>query len=277
MSANGIRSQSLVFTLFGDYIRHRGARIWIGSLIKLLALFDVSEQATRSTVSRMVRRDWLKIEREHNTSYYTLTPAAQKIIAEGAQRIFNFSLPEEKWNGCWQLVTYSIPEERRDARDCFRGELASLGYGMLTNAVWVSPRDHRARIRDSAGELKILPYVQIFSGDLDGFTSCRELIARCWNLDAINAEYTNFISQYELVFKDFSRRLDANEKMDDSEFFVRRFMLIHEYRRFPFRDPHLPVELLPPDWHGEQATALFQKYHQLLAAGANRYFESVFR
>ncbi|MDH4137857.1 MAG: phenylacetic acid degradation operon negative regulatory protein PaaX, partial [Anaerolineae bacterium] len=31
-----LRSQDLVFTLYGDYIRHRGGEAWTGSLIELL-------------------------------------------------------------------------------------------------------------------------------------------------------------------------------------------------------------------------------------------------
>src|SRR5574341_1279475 len=268
MNANGIRPQSLIFTLFGDYIRHRSDRIWIGSLIKLLALFGVSEQAVRSSVSRMVRRGWLRSERSANTSYYALTPQAQKIIDEGAHRIFHFPEQSEKWDGCWLLVTFSIPEEQRSARDCFRGELSSLGFGMLTNAVWVSPRNQGAHIEQVAASLNIKQYVQMFSGHMEAFVSCQELASRCWNLAAINGEYANFIDKYQSLLSDFQRRLTAKESIDDSEYFARRFMLIHEYRRFPYRDPHLPDELLPKDWRGTEAVAVFQKYHQLLAEGA---------
>ena len=277
MSTTGIRPQPLVFTLFGDYIRHKSYRIWIGSLIKLLALFGVSEQATRSTVSRMVRRGWLTIEREGTTSYYAMTPTAQKVINEGAARIFNFTPSIDKWNGCWHLVTYSIPEERREGRDTLRSELPYLGFGMLTNAMWISPHDQRARLDELTTALNIKPYVQIFTGRLEGFLSAHELVARCWNLDAINAGYTHFLEKHNASFCEFQTRLNAGEPIDPSEYFVRRFTLIHEYRAFPYRDPYLPADLLPAGWHGNEATALFQKYHQLLADGANDYFESVFR
>ncbi len=276
MNSN-IRPQSLIFTLFGDYIRHRSNRVWIGTLVKLLALFDVSEPALRSTVSRMARRGWLKNERANNISYYLLTPQSQRIIAEGAERIFHFPELIDHWDGCWHLITYSIPEEKRDARDCFRGELASLGFGNLTNAVWVSPRDYRGRVQQVAASLNIQPYVQMFHGQMDGFADCGELVARCWNLAAINREYAKFIETYSASLKDFQARSNAGAAIDPSEYFVRRFMLMHEYRRFPYRDPQLPDELLPRDWQGAQAATLFRNYHDLLAEGANRYFDSVFK
>jgi phenylacetic acid degradation operon negative regulatory protein len=273
MADTVIRPQSLIFTLFGDYVHHRGDRIWVGSLIRLLALFGVSDQAVRSTLSRMVRRGWLRAERAGKTSYYALTLPAQRMIVEGAERIFHVPSTDRPWTGCWQLVTYSIPEEQREARDAFRGELISLGYGMLTNAVWLSPYDRSQRLESLAGSLGIRCYVQLFNGRFEGFSPCRELAARCWELETINARYAAFIAKYAPLMHECEQR----GMPGDDQCFLRRFMLIHEYRRFPFRDPHLPEDLLPAGWRGAEAAALFQKYHALLAAGANRYFESVFR
>jgi phenylacetic acid degradation operon negative regulatory protein len=57
---------------------------------------------------------------------------------------------------------------------------------------------------------------------------------------------------------------------------VQRFLLIHEYRKFFFLDPELPQDLLPEDWCGIRAGNLFHRLHQVMAEGANRYFDSVF-
>ena len=54
------------------------------------------------------------------------------------------------------------------------------------------------------------------------------------------------------------------------------FHLIHEYRRLPFYDPDLPIELLPENWLRPQAAYLFNEYHDLLAKKANEYFDSAF-
>ncbi len=277
MNGNSLRPQSLIFTLFGDYIRHKSERVWIGTLVKLLALFDVSEPAVRSTVSRLARRGWLKNERINKTSYYLLTPKARQVIEEGAQRIFHFPEQIEKWDGCWHLVTYSIPEERRDARDRFRAELSWLGYGMLTNTVWIAPHNQRQRVEELAARLNLKPYVQMSHGHIEAFVSCQDLVGRCWNLDAINAEYANFVAKHNAALQNLEARLKARAAIAPSEYFARRFMLIHEFRRFPYRDPLLPDEMLPRDWRGAQAALLFHKYHDLLADGANKYFDTMFR
>jgi len=62
------RSQDLVFTLYGDYLRHRGGEAWTGSLIGLLRLLGLWEQAVRSTLSRMSRKGWLRGRRVVNKS-----------------------------------------------------------------------------------------------------------------------------------------------------------------------------------------------------------------
>lgn len=49
---------------------------------------------------------------------------------------------------------------------------------------------------------------------------------------------------------------------------VERMRLVHDYRRFPFRDPDLPPELLPPGWSGRAAHEVFLEAHGLLRAPA---------
>src|SRR5512141_1815401 len=100
----------MIITLYGDYIRHAGGSIWIGSLIRLLSYFGLSQQAVRSTVSRMTRRELLCINRIGSRSYYSLTEKSARMIAGGATRIFQFNTPRKPWDGQWHLVTYSVPE-----------------------------------------------------------------------------------------------------------------------------------------------------------------------
>jgi phenylacetic acid degradation operon negative regulatory protein len=274
---NRLRPQALIFTLYGDYIHYHGDRIRISSLIKLLTLFGVSAQAVRTKVSRMARRGWLTIERSGNISYYAFTLKAQQTIEEGITRIFAVPSVPERWNRCWHLVTYSIPEEHREARDKFRRELGWLGYGMLTNAVWVSPRNRHSQVESLAAQLDIRPFVQMFSAESEGLMSNEELVTRCWNLGDLNAEYAAFLGKHATNFENCRAQIARGDRPDESECFVQRFLLVHEYRQFPYRDPYLPVELLPRDWRGMEAANLFRAYHELLADRANTYFESVYQ
>ena len=112
----------------------------------------------------------------------------------------------------------------------------------------------------------------MFTASHGGHSSERELAARCWDLAGINKRYEQFLAKYEPTFDAFKKR----EYVPDSECFVQRFLLIHEYRKFFFIDPELPAELLPEGWQGSRARELFHSFHQRLAEPANRFFDSVF-
>jgi phenylacetic acid degradation operon negative regulatory protein len=266
----------MIVTLYGDYIRHVGGSIWIGSLIRLLGYFGLSQQAVRSTVSRMTRRELLRIDRVGARSYYSLTDKSAKMIEEGAARIFHFQEPRERWDGQWHLVTYSVPESEREARDRLRQELGWMGFGMLTNALWISPHDFGEEVERLTQALGVRSRVEIFTARHDGFADQASIVGRCWNLPAINARYAAFVDKHRPSYEKHCRLLEEGGDLAPSEYFVRRFNLIHEYRRFPYIDPELPAELLPLDWRGYEAATLFKEYHALLADKANKFFYSIY-
>jgi phenylacetic acid degradation operon negative regulatory protein len=262
-----------MLTLYGDYVLHRGGEIGIGSLVELLSNFGLSEQAVRSAVSRMCRSGLLKAKRANRKSYYSLTSEGYSLLTEGAQRIFQRK--KSHWDGNWNIVTYSIPERKRGARDRLRTELGWLGYGPTSEATWVSPYDRTKEVEELAEKLKIRECVHIFNAQHQGSTDPRKIVARCWDLDKIHQKYADFLNEYRPKLEGHRKRLQAGETIEPRECFVARFNLIHEYRKLPFFDPDLPLELLPEDWLRPQAAALFEEYHDSLTEKANEYFDSV--
>jgi phenylacetic acid degradation operon negative regulatory protein len=267
-------SQGMIFTLYGDYIRYRGGEIWTGSLIKLLKHLGMSEQAVRSALSRMWKKAWLKRRRVGRRSYYSLTEKSHKVLSEGAQRIFE---PENgEWSGEWYVVAYNIPEEKRQQRNRLRRELTWMGCGAFNTAIWFSPYDITAMVKDVSCRLEIEEYVQVFRAEHSGFADAKELAARCWDLKSINGQYAAFIEKYKPMLGRDKRQVQEWNSLDPAACFTKRFMLLHEYRQFPFVDPHLPSELLPSDWLSAEATELFKEYYALLTAKANQFVDSVF-
>lgn len=262
-----------MLTLYGDYVLHRGGEIGIGSLVRLLGNFGLSEQAIRSAVSRMCRSGLLTAKRTDRKSFYSLTSEGHSLLTEGAQRIFRRK--DSPWDGNWNIVTYSIPEPMRQARDRLRIELGWLGYGALGEATWISPYDRTREVKSLLRRLNIEEYVKIFSAQHQGGTDPGKIISRCWNLGKIHQKYVDFLAEYRPKLEEHLKRLQASETIKPSECFVARFNLIHEYRKLPFFDPDLPLELLPNNWLRPQAAALFDKYHSLLTDKANEYYDSV--
>lgn len=267
-----LRSKQVMFTLYGDYVRHIGGSLWVASLIQLLARLGMSEQSVRSTIVRMSRAGWLRVDRINRKSYYSLTSNGKRLLDEGADRIFHSYSPRQPWDGKWRLVAYSIPETLRDKREQLRQELGYLGFGSLTNALWISPRDLRSQVEQLATALEIKEHVVFYTATHDGFSSTPSLVAQCWNLPVINSQYGAFIGKYQPLYVECRAN---SQELEPSECFVRRFSLIHEYRRFPFIDPQLPAELLPGNWCGGEAANLFHAYHDLLADKANAFFRSI--
>jgi phenylacetic acid degradation operon negative regulatory protein len=48
--------------------------------------------------------------------------------------------------------------------------------------------------------------------------------------------------------------------------------LVHEWRRFPFRDPGIPAALLPDHWPGHRVQRLFAARHEALSPAAVRWY-----
>jgi phenylacetic acid degradation operon negative regulatory protein len=265
--------RAATLTLYGDYVLHRGGEIGIGSLVRLLSNFGLSEQAIRSAVSRMCRSGLLKAKRTKGKSYYSLTSEGHNLLTEGAQRIFKRK--NSHWDGNWNIVTYSIPETMRQARDRLRLELGWLGYGALGEATWISPYDLTKEVKNLLKKFNIEQYVHIFSAQHQGSIDPKEIVSHCWDLGKIHQKYADFLTEYRPKLEEHQKRLEAGETIEPSECFVARFNLIHEYRKLPFLDPDLPKELLPENWLRPQAAALFDEYHGLLTEKANEYFDSV--
>ena len=264
-----------MLTLYGDYVRYRGVEIGIGSLIKLLGNFGLSEQSVRSAVSRMCRAGLLKVRHNGVRSYYSLTEEGKALLEEGERRIFERK--SSSWNGYWSVIVYFIPEEKREARDRLRQELTWMGYGPLSTATWISPHDLGKEVEALAKRHKIKEYVQIFQAKHLGFSNPKTIISRCWDLDRIHKRYASFINEYRNELDDHLGRMQKGEDIESSECFADRFKLIHEYRRLPYFDPDLPEELLPKNWLRAEASSLFTEYHDMLAEKANEYFDSVLK
>lgn len=264
-----------MLTLYGDFVRNREKEIGIGSLIELLGDLGLSQQAIRSGVSRMVRLGLLKTRRKGGKSYYSLTSGGINLLNEGTKRIF--TRKTSHWDGSWNIVIYSVPESRRKARDRLRLELSWMGYGPLSEATWISPYNLTAEVEELVERLGIKEYVQIFTFQAkhQGCTDPRKIVSRCWDLTTIHERYANFIARFQPKLDEYLKKLQSGEECEPRTCFIERFNLIHEYRRLPYLDPDLPVELLPENWLRPQAVAIFERYYNALKQKADEYFENV--
>ncbi|MGG0410334.1 phenylacetic acid degradation operon negative regulatory protein PaaX [Peribacillus simplex] len=270
----GTNTQSMIFTIYGDYIRNYGSKIWIGSLIRLLKEFGHNEQGVRVAVSRMVKQGWIQSEKQGNKSYYFLTDRGVQRMDEAANRIYKMK-PNE-WDGKWRILMYTIPEDKRQLRDDLRKELLWSGFGSFSSGCWISPNDLEKQINRLIEKYDINEYVDFFISEYKGPKENQSLVDKSWHLEEIENKYEEFIEKYSKQFIVHQSIISRGE-MSDADCFVERTNLVHEYRKFLFIDPGLPKELLPSKWNGNHAALLFSQYYQVLAEPASRFFESVFQ
>ena len=253
-----MHARSALFDLYGDHLRSRGGRAPVAALVRLLAPLGITAPAVRTAVSRMVRQAWLEPVRLPEGPGYGLTARAARRLDEAAGRVYRTQLGE--WDGRWHVLVVSRPASRA-ARERLRAGLTFLGYGALDDTTWVGVRDSPEIEPLLAGEGVA---AERFLGEHLG--DSRAMIHRLWDLDALAAAYLRWTAEARSLVE------DAGES--DEEAFAVRSALVHGWRKFLFTDPGLPRTLLPDDWPGDAAAALFDAQARRLAPAANRFVDA---
>src|SRR6266545_2434926 len=114
--------------------------------------------------------------------------------------------------------------------------------------------------------------VHVFDGTYGGFEELERLVRRCWDLDGLRAMYRDFLSEFEPVRK---RWAAGSPDLDELTAFLDYTSVLDRWRRFPYLDPGLPVELLPAGWEGRAAADLFFELRERLELPAARHVERV--
>jgi phenylacetic acid degradation operon negative regulatory protein len=261
-----MKPRSVIFDIFGTYVRYRGGTIGLSQIVNMLSWFGISDDAARVTLSRMRREGWFETRRAGRSSYYELSDRGWRLLDEGWTRIFERRTDE--WTGVWQVIVYQIPEEHRAARERFRKELAWRGFAPLAPSTWISPHDRAYGLAD------LLPdgaKVQLLTSRTPSYEDDQDIAQSCWDVDALATDYRDFIERYRPLMSEI-----GVDQLSPEEAFVQRTQATYEYRRFPFRDPDLPARLLPTDWPGHTAHGVFLSVFDRLAKPAWKAFESIY-
>jgi len=260
-----VKARSLVFDLFGDYLRYRGGEVRLRTLIALMECFDVPESTVRVVVARLRKEGWLATRRDGRETVYALTEATWKLLDEGRARIFGRATGP--WDGYWRMVVYSVPESERALREQLRKRLTWLGFGPLASGVWLCPHDRVAEVR--AGFVD-QPAVRLdaFHARSEGLAADRDMAARAWDLVALDRDYAELLRRYRARLAEFRTGVLLGRQA-----LIERVRLVHDYRLFPFRDPDLSPELLPEGWSGRAAHEVFLEAHGLLRASAEDFVD----
>lgn len=264
-----LRAGSLIVTVYGDSIAPRGGTVTLGSLIRLVAPFGVTDRLVRTSVGRLAAEDWLESARAGRLSEYALSASGRTRFAAATRRIYGTASPE--WDGRWTLVMF--PELHGADRTAVRDELAWAGFGEPASGVFMHPGCTPAEARDKLVALGVAKSAVILrtTGEAHAANGDAALVRAGWQLDELGARYQRFVRAFEPVSEAMAHgALPAPESA-----FALRTLLVHEYRRILLRDPLLPTALLPADWAGSAAYELCRRIYPRVFARAEEYLTAI--
>ncbi|MGN9837296.1 PaaX family transcriptional regulator [Nonomuraea sp. H19] len=257
------KPRSIVFDLFGDFLRYSGGAARLQTLTELLAAFDVPEATTRVVMARLRKEGYFATEKDGRSTVYRLTDRSWRLLDDGRKRIFERD--RDPWDRHWRMVIYDVPESDRSARDRVRKKLRWWGFGPLAPSTWVSPHD---RLDEVAAALSEEPVARLdlLTCRSAGQAADLDMASRCWDLGALHAA---LLHKREAYRAKLARYGSSPPKGRDA--LVERVELVHDYRLLPFDDPDLPPELVPSGWVGREVHEMFLQAHEMLRAEAEAH------
>jgi phenylacetic acid degradation operon negative regulatory protein len=258
--------KSLILDIYGAQVRGLGGWLAVANLVALMADLGHDERAVRAAVARMKRSALLSAETHDGVAGYALTGPALEILRDGDERIFASSIPTTLSEG-WVVVVFSVPEQARERRHRLRAHLVRLGFGQVTPGVWIAPSRMKPEARRLLARAELSQYVSLFEGEYEGFSDVRDVVARAWNLPALDTAYQQFIATHQRT----ATAWRAPAARGNLPGFVDYMRVLAAWRRLAYLDPGLPAELLPRRWNGERARSLFAQLHTTLAPRASAH------
>ncbi|SEF88869.1 phenylacetic acid degradation operon negative regulatory protein [Nonomuraea solani] len=252
------RPQSLMFSFLGIYVLGRGVAVYSGSVIDVFARLGLSEEAVRSTLTRMAKRGLLARHRRGRKTYFGLTAYAAEVLEDGRRRVWETGAVNRDWDGTWTLVGFSLPDSRRSTRHDLRSQLVWAGFGPLLGGMWIAPgaKDVSAMV----AALGLHDHVTVLAARALKPTESADLVGRAFDTEQIAGRYRAFLDRW-----DTPRPLPSLP--DD---LARQLLLHTDWLQLVRQDPHLPAEHLPPDWPAIRAEQVFRSLARAYEGPARR-------
>ncbi len=226
-----LRVWSIVITVFGDAVEHRGGQIALRDLQRITDRIGIGEGALRTAMSRLAKEGWVEREKDGRNSTYRLSADRQLETADASKVIYRGTLGIGVRN--WALVL----DEGTDIVGALR---LSRGAQVMPWRDGLSG-DERFVLKASAEHVP---------------DWVRTLVVP----DAIGAQ----IGEVEMLLG------KVPGKLADLDALVLRVLLVHFWRRAVLRLPEYAGDLMPPDWGANAVLARLGNVYAELWDGAER-------
>lgn len=196
--------------------------------------------ATIKNALEKLRRKGLVKRTGHKKAWPEITSSGRKRL----ESILPFYDEKRIWDGKIYLLTYDIPEKRKQDREILRKYARKLGMGMLLESVWITPYNPHEVLAEYISEKHLGGVIIVADIGKDGTIGdedLRSLVSRVYKLDRLNDFYREYIKNIT----------SAKIKSPLQKQFG--FLSILS------SDPQLPWDLLPDDWQGGKAYKLYKE------------------
>lgn len=245
------RSQQLLLAFLGACVVDRhDVPISTSQFIEVLAPQGIGKAAVRASLTRMVERGLLSTTRVGRDRSYALTEAARDILRRAGVRVRAHDPFDPPGSG-WTLLSYTVPESRRELRHQLRARLSWAGFGLLRDGLWIaSGRANLDEIfRNIEGREQIV--VNAFTCKLVKDWVNPEFVREAWDLTRIAEAHRDFISQW-------------SEREREGSALTSFTALIADWLQLLRMDPRLPSAHLPDDWPAATSVGVFRRAHAAL-------------
>lgn len=210
-------------------------------------VLDLSfNKKTKASLSSLLKEKM--IEKGEVENEYKLTDAG---FNELCLKFPFFRFLKTDWDGKWRIISYEIPESKREIRDRLRREMQGWGLGPWHRSFWLTPHPVLERLKELVVGKEEEKYIQAFSAD-HSFGENKSMIEKVWMIKELDKRYREMFKKWhDILAKD-------GDKVD-------KFLLvISEYVSILRDDPGLPKQLVGEQWIGFEANNIFKEIRSIL-------------
>jgi phenylacetic acid degradation operon negative regulatory protein len=256
-----------IYSAFSFYSPRHADELPGAWLVAALGNLGHGAAAIRQSLYRMEGSAELVSRSEGRNKFYRLSPAARGESEAGLAKILN---PESgPWDDQWTLVCLRSGAEHSTARERLRELLNTEGFAAVAPGLFIHPRDRAARVTRAAQGHDASDILEVFRASRVS-TDHRAFAAEHWDIDGLSERYGVFVDRFAAVE-------GAIKHIDDEAAFVLRFAVVFAYLEIAWRDPELPLDLLPKEWAGTKARLLAARLYRALLPGAIAYADRVMK
>lgn len=213
----------------------------------MLNVFDMSfNHKTKGTISGMIKSN-LMVKSDHPHGYILTEKGYEELCLEFPF----FRFVKSEWDGSWRVISYEIPEKKRDLRDRLRRSMRGWGLGPWHRSFWITPHPIIENLRTLVYGKEEEKYIQAFEST-HIFGNKQALIEKVWIVSQLEKKYRALLQQWHIILS--SENKNTEKLRHISSLYVN---ILRD-------DPGLPKSLVGHRWIGFEAYSLFKEIKRIL-------------